>query len=240
MNKISIVTVVLNDLEGLTRTYKSVISQKADLEYIIVDGGSEDPLIKFLDSIDNEGVLVKTYLEPGIYRAMNYAMKWVTGDYVLFLNAGDTFVDGEVCVDFQAQEFNQDVIYGDSINVGSFTGIANANPLYMMRYKLPFCHQAVFTKSDILKSSGYSLDYKFLSDFEFYRRHYYSNGKKTFFHWRRLVANYDTDGVSNRPSNLNKLRLERKRITGRWNYTIHNIFDVIYRLVKNLISCRHE
>ena len=68
--KISIITVVLNDLEGLKRTAKSVLSQEgADYEYIVLDGGSTDGSWEYIDSLKFRGIKQKAS-DKGIYNAI--------------------------------------------------------------------------------------------------------------------------------------------------------------------------
>ena len=50
MKKVSIITVNLNNFEGLTRTMESVLNQTyTDYEYVIVDGGSTDGSREFIE-----------------------------------------------------------------------------------------------------------------------------------------------------------------------------------------------
>lgn len=91
---VSVVTVVRNDRPGLSRTLQSVFSQSfRNFEYIIVDGASTDGTRKFLASFD--ACLDRWISEPdgGAYDAMMKGARMATGKYVLFMNAGDEFVD---------------------------------------------------------------------------------------------------------------------------------------------------
>lgn len=232
---LSIVTVVLNDLEGLRKTCESVLSQNVNLQYLIVDGGSGIESLYFLDSLTDKRVEIHTCLERGIYTAMNYSLKHVIGDYVLFMNAGDMFVDDYVCYDFLQQEFNTDVVYGDVLNKYESLVLAEALPLWVFRFKQPFCHQAVFTKVDILKNTAYDLRWKYLADFAFYRCLYYTKGRKAFYSWKRVVAIYNLSGVSNNSENSYMLGEERKEITGCLNYYIYNVATKLIRVIKILI-----
>ena len=94
--KISVITVVLNDLEGLKKTVNSVLSQRGeDFEYIILDGGSTDGSWEYIESLNFRG-MKKSAPDTGIYNAMNNAVLLANGEYCLFLNAGDTFYDEQV------------------------------------------------------------------------------------------------------------------------------------------------
>ncbi len=88
----TIITVTYNAQNTLPPTLKSVAEQSCRLfEYIIMDGASTDKTLKL--AIDAAIPEAKVYSNPdkGIYDAMNKAMQVAKGDYLIFLNAGDTF-----------------------------------------------------------------------------------------------------------------------------------------------------
>lgn len=94
---ISIITIVKDDALALERTISSVSQQfLKSYEFIIIDGGSIDGTV---DVISSHADLVSSWVsEPdhGIYDAMNKGLAHATGDWVIFLNAGDTFANQEV------------------------------------------------------------------------------------------------------------------------------------------------
>jgi glycosyltransferase involved in cell wall biosynthesis len=102
--KFSIITVALNNRQGLENTYNSLKSQDLQsiaTEWIIVDGMSEDGSFEFISGIANREVghfNIQLYSRPplGIYEAMNFGASKATGEYLLFLNAGDFFIDAEL------------------------------------------------------------------------------------------------------------------------------------------------
>lgn len=91
---LSIVTVVYNSKEALLKTYQSIKSQgNLDYEWVVIDGGSSDGTIEFLDKVDDVSVTWVSEPDKGIYDAMNKGLRRATGRYVQFLNAGDIFHD---------------------------------------------------------------------------------------------------------------------------------------------------
>ena len=95
--KISLVTVNLNNLEGLRRTLESIERQTCrSFEWIVIDGGSTDGSREFIDA--NRHLVYSWCSEPdgGIYEGMNKGLARATGDYVLFLNSGDTLAADDV------------------------------------------------------------------------------------------------------------------------------------------------
>ena len=69
--KLSIITVNLNNLEGLKRTYNSVVSQTfTDYEWIVIDGGSTDGSREFIEQHQDKFAFWCSEADKGIYNAM--------------------------------------------------------------------------------------------------------------------------------------------------------------------------
>ena len=90
--KFSVITVTYNAEKVLEDTLQSVISQTyRHVEYIIVDGASKDGTIKIIDKYRERIHTVVSEPDKGLYDAMNKGIALATGDYLCFLNAGDSF-----------------------------------------------------------------------------------------------------------------------------------------------------
>ncbi|MFM8686285.1 MAG: glycosyltransferase, partial [Bacteroidota bacterium] len=112
---ISVITVTYNPGDLLEPTMQSVLEQVGvRVDYVVVDGASKDGTAERLRAFGEkvQGELVQggslTYRwvsEPdqGLYDAMNKGMAMATGDYVLFLNAGDTLAHPRVLEDLWAE-----------------------------------------------------------------------------------------------------------------------------------------
>ena len=91
----SIITVCLNAGDHLSKTVDSVLQQSSnDYEYIIKDGGSTDKSIEKVKEDQRIQIIVKK--DNGIYDAMNQAITYASGKYILFLNAGDVLCNPKV------------------------------------------------------------------------------------------------------------------------------------------------
>ena len=115
MNKLSIITVTYNAEQTLERTLKSVRSQSySDIEHIVVDGKSTDNTISLIKKL--EGDKMKWISEPdqGLYDAMNKGIKMATGDYLCFLNAGDTFFNENTVKLIMQSNNTADIFYGET------------------------------------------------------------------------------------------------------------------------------
>ena len=118
--KLSIVTPVLNDLRvGLA--LDSILSQQlnAELELIVIDGGSTDGTLNLLQEYSAHISVLVSEPDQGIYDAMNKGIALATGDVIGILNADDRYYDNLVLNDV-LQVFNDpeiDACYGDGIYV---------------------------------------------------------------------------------------------------------------------------
>jgi glycosyltransferase involved in cell wall biosynthesis len=170
----SVITVVYNGVDLLQRTIDSVASQQEDLiEYIIVDGGSNDGTLDLIDASDRVDQIVS---EPdqGIYDAMNKGLRMATGEYVWFMNCGDEINGADVAR--QLASFTEDILYGETMMVsgeGAELGLlGDISPIRppkdltwqkMNRGSL-VCHQSFVVRRT--KAVAYSLEFPFTADID--------------------------------------------------------------------------
>jgi glycosyltransferase involved in cell wall biosynthesis len=93
--RFSLITIAFNDLPGLKRTVASIESQTLeDWEHVIVDGGSTDGTVEWLESLDPDARRRWTSgPDQGIYDAMNQGLARSGGQLVMFPNSGDCLAD---------------------------------------------------------------------------------------------------------------------------------------------------
>ncbi len=201
---VSIVTVVYNAEEHIEETIKSIINQTYyNIEYIIIDGGSTDKtksiINKYTDRID----YFISEPDKGIYDAMNKGIKIATGEWINFMNAGDTFYNSNVLQSIFSRKdtYKYKLIYG---NVNAFHkeyGInkivgreMDVNDIYM---KMPTSHQAIFCNSQAFKEIGvYNTDYKVIGDYEWFVRFYKKYRGKELWYINIIISNYSIEGFS--------------------------------------------
>lgn len=214
--KISIVTINYNNLEGLKKTIESVFSQTfKDVEYIVIDGGSSDGGKEYLDSLPRER-FASIVSEPdgGLYDAMNKGISHSSGDYVIFMNSGDVFFDDLTLEKiFSKNKYDSDVLYGSTL-YGYEDGYVLRKPreLSVLERELPFCHQAVFVKGDLIRNRKFDLQYRFISDYDML--YHFWKGDKQFEEIPQIVAIYDASGVSASKKNSWRIYEERCLIHG--------------------------
>lgn len=213
---ITVITVVYNGVKKIEETMLSVLKQTyGNIEYIVLDGCSNDGTIEIITDYNlrierNDFNLspknFKWLSEPdnGVYDAMNKAVKLATGDWIIFMNAGDGFIDNRVIKDvFNAQEIIlnfHDVIYGnDWVEFSDGHRILHkASRSITNMWKGPiFRHGAMFTKSELLKEFPFKLDkdYSICADFDFIYHIYLL--KKSFIFIDRDILYFEYEGISN-------------------------------------------
>ncbi|MBP5219574.1 MAG: glycosyltransferase, partial [Bacteroidaceae bacterium] len=97
---ISVVTVTFNSLPLLKKTMQSVESQDYEnIEYLIIDGASSDGTADYLEKYDWRNIKFVSEPDGGIYDAMNKGIRMASGDYCIFMNAGDCFASPTVVSD---------------------------------------------------------------------------------------------------------------------------------------------
>lgn len=140
--RVSIITVTYNAEPLLERTLQSVLAQRyADKEIVVVDGQSSDGTVAV---IKRHAAAIQSWIsEPdkGIYDAMNKGVRMATGDWILFMNAGDTFASDDVlqCLFDAVDPAQADVIYGDVVKGGQ---VKAAPREYRLYHRMLFCHKA--------------------------------------------------------------------------------------------------
>jgi hypothetical protein len=167
--KVSVVTVVFNDPQGLSKTINSVSAQSySNIEYLVIDGGSTDETIQVLEKNQCSIDVSVSERDNGIYDAMNKAIRLSSGDYVIFMNAGDTFSSTKVVeYMFDNANLDNDVIYGDRNYVSANGDITHqpAQPISTVFKRMPYCHQSVFVKLKTLQRFMFNETYKFAADY---------------------------------------------------------------------------
>ena len=180
--KLSIISVVYNDAAGLLKTWLSVKPQDlSDCEYLIIDGGSDDKTLDAISSIIREskalGVNVRYISERdgGPYDAMNKGTVLSDGEYVMYLNAGDSFIDHTVvnAIISELAENPCDVLYGNTraVNCGLYMDMP-AGSIEEIKNHMCFCHQSSVIRRNIMLQYKFDINYKICADYDLFLRVY--------------------------------------------------------------------
>ena len=235
MIKFSVITCTYNAADVVERTLESVLSQSwPQVEHIIVDGASKDATMKFVDAYvaknrdeDNgHEVVSASERDRGLYDAMNKGIARATGDYVVFINAGDVFPDDHTLENI-SNDVNERsdgqlpaVLYGDTNIVDGSGALLHPRRLSppehltwrSFRHGMLVCHQAFYARTDLAKAEPYDLRYRFSADVDWCIR-IMKRAEREHLQLLRLpevVANYLDGGMTNK--NHRASLMERFRI----------------------------
>lgn len=190
---VTIITVCRNHAQELERTIRSVESQTwQEREYLVIDGASTDDTLDVIKA--HETSITRWISEPdqGIYDAMNKGVRMARGEWVIFMNAGDTFASDDTLQRVFGSPQNADVIYGDVIK-GELVKEAEAP---RNAHRMFYCHQSAFVRTRCLREFPFDIRHRMSADFKQVKQLYLSG--KTFLQLDFPVANFDTQGVSNK------------------------------------------
>lgn len=223
MIKFSIITCTYNASEVLQRTLDSVMSQTwGQIEHIIVDGASKDSTIAMAEAYRRRSaeeetehdIIIKSEPDRGLYDAMNKGLQLATGDYVVFLNAGDVLPTDETLENI-SNDVNERsdgrlpaVLYGDTNIVDNNGELLRPRRLVppddlswrSFRHGMLVCHQAFYVRTDIAKAEPYNLKYRFSADVDWCIR-VMKRAEKEGLPLLRLpevVVNYLDGGMTNK------------------------------------------
>lgn len=210
MDKVTIITVCYNAEACIEETMRSVCEQDyEEIEYLIIDGKSKDNTLAIVEKMrsiyaDKPDLNIKVISEPdsGIYNAMNKGIMLATGEWILFMNAGDSFCSAVTIhiIFSQIRKYPEkkiDGVFGDTVRIRGtkrieveghpFDEIANGFPL-------PFCHQSIFVKTTLLRHLMFDERYRQAGDYDIFCRAYLSGA--IFVHVKVPVSNYLMGGIS--------------------------------------------
>lgn len=174
MTALTIITIHLNDFDGLERTSRSLqgIQEEEGVKWIVIDGESDrsetDPAV--LERLQSLADRFISEPDEGIYDAMNKGANEAGGEYVLFLNAGD-----ELHPEFQLGKLPRIsgtdapvMVWGHCLvqyHDGSTVRIRARSPSWTW-YGMPACHPSIFFRRDALGTKPYDTRYRIGADFD--------------------------------------------------------------------------
>ncbi len=170
---ITLISVTLNNISGLQKTQKSILNQTfKGYKWLVVDGASDDGTAQWLTQINTRHICEP---DQGLYDAMNKGIESAKGQYLIFLNAGDTLPAADTLERISnaiEQHHEPDFLYGDC-----YEEIEGARPIYKtarnhkkISLGMITHHQAMIYKRHALGDMRYNLNYKLAADYDFTAR----------------------------------------------------------------------
>lgn len=247
MNKVTIVTVTYNCNTILEETILSCISQDyVNKEYIIIDGASKDGTVDVIKKYADKINFWISETDKGIYDAMNKGIEHATGDWIIFINAGDYLADSYVLSRIFGYDIKSDigVIWGQN-NTITEKGIVRClceKPFWAKsgRYKtMGFNHQSVLVRLSILKENNmkFDLSYKLTADYNMIYS-LYNNMGVVFLYMPFPISTVEgVDGASATHRRLQ--RAEEARVCGcdkTFGFFLYTNYKSLRATLKNVLK----
>lgn len=239
---LSIITVTYNAEQVLETTLQSVISQTYHhIEYILIDGASKDRTLAIAEKYRDRIQLLISEPDRGLYDAMNKGIALATGEYVCFLNAGDSFHQDDTLQQMMQSIKGRelpDVLYGETALVdskGHFLRMRRLSAPEVLTWKsfrqgMLVCHQAFIARRTLMQP--YNLSYRYSADFDWCI--HILKKAETVHNTHLTLIDYQDEGMTtqNRKASL----MERFRIMvhhyGLWSTVMHHAWFVFRLLTK--------
>jgi glycosyltransferase involved in cell wall biosynthesis len=199
--KVSIITIVYNGEMLIERTITSVLSQTyKNIEYIIVDGASTDKTLEIVKKYGKDISFWISEPDKGLYDAMNKGLKLATGDYVWFLNAGDTIYETSTTENVFSKFSQSEIYYGETLIVdlnGDTIGKRRLQAPEKLTWKsfrngMVVCHQSIIIDRRLTES--YNLSIKVASDFDWVLKAL--KKAKTITNTRQYISRFLDGGIN--------------------------------------------
>ena len=243
--KFSVITICYNAAATIERTLRSVTGQSwTDKEYIIIDGASKDSTMEIIDRYRGKVDILVSEPDKGLYDAMNKGLRLATGDYVLFMNAGDRFHEDTTLEQIAAQVQKLDklpgVIYGNTAltnMAGEIYGMRRLSPPERLDWKsfkngMLVCHQAFYARRDL--AEPYDTKYRFSADVDWCIR--VMKKAETLHNTHLIVADYLEDGsgvtIDNRKASLKERFAIMRKYYGLPSTLMHHAWFAVRLLFK--------
>ncbi|WP_308238774.1 glycosyltransferase family 2 protein [uncultured Prevotella sp.] len=259
MIRFSILTCTYNAGSVLQRTLDSILNQTwVQIEHIIVDGASKDNTMALVNAYRQRNteedtqhdIVVSSEPDRGLYDAMNKALKKATGDYVVFLNAGDVLPNEKTLEDI-SNDVNERsdgllpaVLYGNTNIVDNNGNLLRPRRLSppenlnwrSFRHGMLVCHQAFYVRTDIAKAEPYDLRYRFSADVDWCIRVMKHADKEglPLLQIPEVVINYLDGGMTNK--NHRASLIERFRVMRRHYGPITTIGMHIWFVIRAMLK----
>jgi len=232
---LTIITINYNNLKGLKKTVESVVAQTwKEFEYIVIDGGSTDGGPEYLESQSGKIDYFISEPDKGVYHAMNKGIKKASGEYLLFLNSGDHFLNDNVLANNINFLDNRDFVYFNLQVVDENKRFIKEYPeilsfSYFVKDTLP--HPATFIKKKIFDDFGlYDESLSIVADWKFFMDRICKDNL-TYKKVDSVLSTFYLDGLSSDSKNRSKIVAEKQKV-------LKTEYQAYYQDLEDVISQR--
>lgn len=212
--KVSIITTCFNRELTIGDAILSVLSQTySDIEYIIVDGASEDGSLSVINQYKDRVTTIISESDKGMYEGINKGIRMATGDIIGLMHSDDLFYSNDT-ISHIVDEFERtgaDLVYGN----GLFVDFENTEKVIrnwisgvytkrkMRRGWLPL-HPTVYIKCSCLTRLGlYDESFKIAADSDFLVRYMY-DGDLVISYMNEYIVRMRMGGLSTDPKKMKR------------------------------------
>lgn len=239
--KISVITIVLNDVDHIEKTILSVIHQSnIDLEYIIVDGGSSDGTVEIIRHYEKHLSYWVSEPDNGVSDAFNKGLFHASEDIIGLVNSGD-FLENDA-LHKVADTFHHgdaEVVYG---NVQYWNGTVReysykADHTLLAKF-MSINHPAVFVKNEIYQKYGmFDQQYRVAMDYELMLRFYIKGAR--FKYIDVVLSNMALGGLSDvnwRQAYREAYEIRKHYFGSSLKLHMRYLFQVLKRTISNSLE----
>ncbi len=208
--KLSIITINFNNRNGLRKTIESVVNQTCqEFEYIIIDGGSTDDSVEVIKEFAERIDYWVSEPDNGIYNAMNKGVAIAKGEYIQFLNSGDSLSTSNAIEEIIPNLKDVEIVFAKMRFTDTGEIVASPETITMQTlYERSLPHPSSYIHRHLLQKYPYDERLRIVSDWKFWIQSIiYDNVSY------RLVSNTIVDFETTGISGTNKsLVLEERKI----------------------------
>ena len=229
----SIITVVLNNVNYIEETIKSVIKQNIDLQYIIIDGGSTDGTLDIIKKYEDHIELWISEKDFGIYDAMNKGIQYSSGEYIGIINSGDLYNINALSTisNYLNKNDKLDFIFG-TVHKKILKSGFNKNKIYWSFDFYPSHSTGFFISNKVQKKLGlYDTNFKLSADYDLFFRLIKGRFKGIATKKSELIGYFTKDGGSY-SSTFNFFEQFEEEINIRLNNK-QNVISILFVILLN-------
>lgn len=247
--KLSIITINYNDAAGLRKTLESISPKlKTNVELIVIDGGSTDKSVEVIHCFENKISYWVSEPDKGVYHAMNKGIEVAKGEYIAFINSGDSLLIDADMEDVLNRASGEDIIYHNLEIVDGVHYTIKKYPSkldfkYFLQDTIP--HTGTLIKKELFSRYGlYNEYFKIVSDWAFFMDCVliYNCSYKYI---DSCFATFQLDGISSDPENYKLLWQEKEEHIKEYYPLYYSLYkewmekkDELYKL-KSSVSVRY-
>jgi glycosyltransferase involved in cell wall biosynthesis len=182
----------------------------AGIEYIVIDGGSTDSSLQYVQEHSSKINYWVSEPDKGIYNAMNKGIIASSGEYLLFLNSGDVLYDKNTIETIIDSLSGSDLVIGKVMFDNTKQVNILPDDLTMLRFiEKSIPHPSTFIKRELMLRHMYDESLKIVSDWKFFMQVVVIDNA-TYRYLDEVIVLFETSGISS--VNKTAVEIERKKV----------------------------